>query len=71
MRSPFLSTLDLAEYLRFIVRSGPRKGALDVAGARKWAARHGIPVIRRGRAVLVRREDVDARLIDASASDAA
>ena len=62
MRSPFMNTLELSEYLRFIVRSGPRKGTLDTASARKWCQRHGVPFTARGRMLLVLKADVDAKL---------
>ena len=62
MKAPYLRMDELAEEYRFTVRSGPRKGALDVPGARKWAMKH-LTVYRRGRALLVKRDDVEAALV--------
>ena len=57
IKSPFLTTAEAAEYLRF---AGPNpKRTLW-----KWLQRQGIRTYKRGRAVLVRREDLDAALIE-------
>lgn len=61
--SPYLDTLDLAEYLRFIDRA---TGKPDRQRAHRWLTANRVPYKKRGgRAVLVRREDVDAKLEDA------
>lgn len=61
--SPWMDTFDLAEHLRFINRA---TGQPDRRRALLWVWSVGIPYKKRGgKTVLVRREDVDAKLEDA------
>ena len=50
--SPWLTTEDLAALLRYAT----------VSGARKWARQHGLIPVRRGKALLWARRDVQAQL---------
>jgi hypothetical protein len=58
--SPYLNTAEAAEYLRFVNKDGtPKLMALHM-----WLRRNHVPVKKRGRAVLIHRDDLDAALGD-------
>ena len=57
IKSPFLTTAEAAEYLRF---AGPH----PKRAVWKWLKSRGIRTYKRGRALLVRREDLDAASSD-------
>jgi hypothetical protein len=61
MKSPYMNTFEIAEHLRFI---DPQTHALNVRAALEWINRHIPPaqVRKRGRALLVHRDDVEAAL---------
>jgi len=60
MKSPFLNTIEIAEYLRFV----DRDGALQLKAAREWIYRHvpATKIRKRGHAILVHVEDIHAAL---------
>jgi len=58
MKSPYMNTSDVATYLRFV----DEHGAVNVQAAREWLDRHKVPTKRRGRAVLVHVDDLEAAL---------
>lgn len=59
MRSLWMRTDEIAEEFRFTVRSGRKKGALDLESVRQFLRKHPhITILRRGRTVLANREDV-------------
>lgn len=60
MTSPYLNVLEVAEYLRFTDASG----AINRKAARQWIIRHVAEDqrVKRGAAVLVTRDGVDAAL---------
>ena len=60
MTSPYLSTLDVAHYLRFLRPDG----SVNQRAAWLWIVRHIPPErqIKRGRAVLIHKDDLDAAL---------
>lgn len=61
--SPWMDTYELAEYLRFVNRE---TGKPDRHRAHKWLTAQRLSYKRRGpKVILVRREDVDAKLEDA------
>jgi hypothetical protein len=58
MISPYLNTAEAAEYLRFVNKDGtPKLMALHM-----WLRRHHVPVKKRGRAVLIRKDDLERAL---------
>lgn len=60
--SPFMTTRELAVYLRFVNDAGEP----DASRAYKWLIRYRVDYRKRGaKSILVRREDVDAKLEDA------
>jgi hypothetical protein len=58
MRSPFLTTFEVAEYLRF----EKPDGSPDIIRAWKYLKRYRVPTSKRGRTVLIRKDDIDASL---------
>jgi hypothetical protein len=58
MTSPYLNTAEAAEYLRFVNKDGtPKLVALHM-----WLRRNHVPVKKRGRAVLIHRDDLERTL---------
>jgi hypothetical protein len=54
--SPFLTLGEAAIYLRFDVCADPARSC------RRWLHRHAVPVVRRGRALLIERRVLEAIL---------
>ena len=63
MTSPFLTTRALAIYLRLQCKDG----SPDLKRAWAYIGIHQLPARRRGRTVLVHKDDVDASLVRRSA----
>jgi hypothetical protein len=59
MTSPYMNTAEAAEYLRFVNKDGtPKLVALHL-----WLRRHQVPVKKRGRAVLIHKDDIERALV--------
>lgn len=59
MKSPYLRTDEVADLLRFT----DEHGRPDQKRARDYIARQRITIYKRGRSVLVRRDDLEATLV--------
>jgi hypothetical protein len=56
--SPYLTTFDAAEYLRFETPDGQP----DIIALWKWLKRYRVPTVKRGRTVLIHEDDLKAAL---------
>jgi len=59
IRSPYYNTAEAAIFLRFV----DENGVPDLDACRLWIQRENIPTVRRGRALLVHRDALEAALV--------
>lgn len=59
MTSPWLTTAEIAERLRFVKADG----VPDLVATKRFLDRHHVPTKYRGRAILAHIDDVDATLV--------
>lgn len=60
MKSPWLTTVEAAELLRFV----DREGRPNLTALRAYLTRHKVPAKKRGRAVLIHRDDLEQTLVE-------